>query len=157
MGILFASVLANIKLMNKSDVIVLKVLLSVRCTNSDYLEDYPVITKMDNPEVIKNFIEHAFKEGKVIRYRDIPDNPTDVFKPYNKKKQVASIVLKDFQKPYKKRAVHPKDIEKKIEEVIASTELMPSQTRSEKSPKKVASISAITEAPLKKKRLRKAI
>lgn len=63
-NILFASVLDNMKLMKKNDVIASKVTLSVRCTNSNYLEDYHVITKMDNPVVIKNFIEQTFKEGK---------------------------------------------------------------------------------------------
>lgn len=110
---------------------------------------------MDNLEVIKNFIEQAFKEGNFIGYKDIHDKPTNVFKPYNKRKQVTSVILKDVQKPYKKTFVHHKEIEKEIEEVIASTELMPSKTRSGKSSNTVGSVSVISKEPLKKKRLRK--
>lgn len=98
-------VLANMKLMKKNDGIASKVSLSVRYTNSNYLEDYPIITMMDNHEVIKNFIIQTLKEGKRIKYRDISDKPTDVFKPSNKRKQLASVVLKDVYKPSKKRVV----------------------------------------------------
>lgn len=55
-NILFASVMANMKLMKKSDITASKIPFVVRSTNSDYLEDYPIITEMDKPEVIKNFI-----------------------------------------------------------------------------------------------------
>lgn len=39
--------------------------------------------------------------------------------------------------------------------MIATTKIIPSKTRSGKSPKKVSSMSVISEAPLKKKRLMK--
>lgn len=63
---------------------------------------------------------------------------------------MTSVILKDIQKPSKKRA-----FEKEVEEVIATTELIPSKTRNGKSPKKFTFVCVILEAPLKKKRMRK--
>lgn len=60
--------------------------------------------------------------------------------------------MKDIKKYSKKRA-----IEKEVKEVIATTEIMSSKTRSGKSPKKASSVSVISEAPLKKKGLRKLV
>lgn len=94
-NILSTFVVANMKLIKKSDVIASKNPLSVKSTNLYYLEDYSVITKMDNPEVINHFIEQVFKEGKVIKYKDIPDKPVDVSKPSSKRKHAISVVLKD--------------------------------------------------------------
>lgn len=65
--ILSTSVLSNMKLLKKSEVVASKVPLSVRCTNPGYLEDCPVITKMHNLEVIRLYIEQGFKEGVVIK------------------------------------------------------------------------------------------
>lgn len=138
-NILSASILTNMKLMKKSDIFASNIPLFVRCTYSNYLEDYPIITKMDNPEVIKNFIIQSFKEGKNIRFKDIPNKPSDVFKYSNKRKQKTLVIMKDVQRPSKKRIV-----EKEVEEVIATIELMPSKTRSGKSPKKVTSVSIIS-------------
>lgn len=98
---------------------------------------------MDNPEVIKNFIIQSFKEGKSIRLKDIHDKPINAFESSNKRKWTTLIVLKDVRKSSKKRSV-----EKKVEEVIATTEIMPSKTISGKSPKKVCSISVISEETL---------
>lgn len=86
---------------------------------------------MDKPEVIKNFIIQLFKEGKSIKLKDIPEKPTDVFKSSNKRKHTTSVVLKDVQKSSNKIAV-----ENEVEEVVATTELMPSKTRSGKSPRR---------------------
>lgn len=51
-NIICASYLDNMKLLKKSEVVVSKDPLKVRCTKTDYLEDYPMITKHDNPKVI---------------------------------------------------------------------------------------------------------
>lgn len=67
-NILSASILANMKLLKKIIVVTSKVPFFVRCTNYDYIVDYPVITKMDNPKVIRLYIEQAFKEGVIIKY-----------------------------------------------------------------------------------------
>lgn len=107
--------------------------LSVRCTNSNYLEDCLVITKMYNPVVVRNFIIQSFKEGNNIRLKDIPNKPTDVYY-FQKRKQEASISLKDVQKSSKRRVV-----EKEVEEVVVATVIIPSKTRSGKSPKKATS------------------
>ena len=77
--------IANMKLLKKSEVVASKVSLSIRCTNLDYLEDYPVINKMDNPEVIILYIKQAFKEGVVIRYKDLPEKPIEVLGSSNKR------------------------------------------------------------------------
>lgn len=76
------------------------------------------------------------------------------FKSSNKRKEPTSFVLKDVHKLSKKRAV-----EKEVEEVVATTEIMPSKTRSGKSPKKADFVSIISKAPLRKrkKRLRKLV
>lgn len=55
---------------------------------------------------------------------------------------------KDVQKPFKKR----KEIEEEIEEVIASTVLMPSKIKSGRAPPKVSSSSVSSDAPLIKKK-----
>lgn len=136
------------KMKKKCEIVASKIHIYIRCTNSDYLEDYLVINKMDNLEVIKNFIIPFFKEGKNIRLKDIPNKPTNVYSS-KKRKQEASVVLKGVQKSAKKRV-----IEKDIKEVVATTVIIPSMARSGKSPKKVASVYVISEAPLRKKSLR---
>lgn len=44
---------------------------------------------------------------------------------------------------------------KEVEEVVASTVIIPSKTRNGKFPKKVTSLFVILEAPLRNKKLRK--
>lgn len=60
-------------------------------------------------------------------------------------------------KPPKKKDVQQKEIEKEIEEVVASTILIPSKTRNGKTPQKISSCSLITDALVKKRKLRKMI
>lgn len=52
-NILSASILANMKMKKKCEIVASKIPLSIRCTNYDYLGDDHVVTMMDNPEVIK--------------------------------------------------------------------------------------------------------
>lgn len=59
-NILSTSILVNMNIKKKCEVIASKIPFSIKCTNFVYIEDYPVITKMDNPEVIKNFITQFF-------------------------------------------------------------------------------------------------
>lgn len=63
------------KLLKKTEMVVSKEPLKVRCTNSDYLEDYPIITKMENPEIIRLYIQQEFEEGVVMIYKDLPNEP----------------------------------------------------------------------------------
>lgn len=64
--------------------------LKVKSIKTAYLEDYPIITKHDNIEVIREFIHIARKEvGVVLTYEDILYEPVDMYKPYRKIKQVA--------------------------------------------------------------------
>lgn len=114
---------------------------TLRVTNAkiEYLEDYHVITKHDNPEVIGIHIEMERKEACVVmRYEDLGEEPTHFHKPPRKRKKVASDAIKIVQKPPKKKVVQQKEIEKEIEEVVASTVLIPSKTRSGKTPRKTS-------------------
>lgn len=70
-----------------------------------------------------------------------------MFRAYNKRKQATLTV----QKPSKKKFVHQKE----IEELVSSTKIIPSKTRSGRSPQKVAFVYVISGAPKRKKRLRK--
>lgn len=67
---------------------------------------------MDNPEVIRIYIKHAFKEGVVIRLKDLPNKPTDVFNSSKNRKQVASVAQKVTHNPFKNKDTHHKEIEK---------------------------------------------
>lgn len=147
-NILSAYVLDNTKMKNKCDIVASNIPLFVRSTNSNYLEDYPIIAKMDNPEVIKNFIIQSLKEGNNIILKDIPNKPTDVYSS-KMRKQEASVVLKDVQKSSNRRF-----IEKEVGELVASTIIIHSKTKNGKSPKKATSVSVISESPLRKKMLR---
>ncbi|XP_050920137.1 uncharacterized protein LOC127137753 [Lathyrus oleraceus] len=102
-NIIYTSILANMKLLIKINAVSLRVPLSIIRTNPDYLEDYPVISKMDNPEVIRIYIEQAFKEGMIIRLKDLPNKPADVFHPSKKRKHAALVTQKDVQKPSKNK------------------------------------------------------
>lgn len=67
-NIISAFILANMKLLKKSEVVVSKDPFKIRCTNNDYLEDYPIIIKQDNPNVVRIYIQMERKEGVVLRY-----------------------------------------------------------------------------------------
>lgn len=72
-NILSTSILANMKLLKRNAMVILEEPLRARSTKSSYLEDYLVITKHDNPEVIREFIKMARKEvGVVLTYEELP-------------------------------------------------------------------------------------
>lgn len=77
--------------------------IKVTCTNTNYLEDYRVITKQDNPEVIRIYIQMASQEGVVLRYKDLPNGHANVYKSSKKRKKVDSDTLKEVEKPSKKK------------------------------------------------------
>lgn len=56
-NILSTSILANMKLLKKSEVVLSKEPLRVGNAKIDYLKDYHVITKHDNPKVIRMYTE----------------------------------------------------------------------------------------------------
>lgn len=87
-NIIYASVLANLKLLNKNQQLFSKDPLKARCSNTDYLEDYPVITMQDNPEVIRIYIQMARQEGMVLRYKDLPNEPANLYKSSKERKKV---------------------------------------------------------------------
>lgn len=78
-----------------------------------------------------------------------------MYKPSKKRKRAASNTQKSVQKPRKRKVMQQKEIEKEVEEVIASIVLMPSKTRSRRIPHKLFSSSIIYDAPIKKKKLSK--
>ena len=84
-NIISAFVLPNMKINDKCEIVASKIHLSVICGNSNYLKDYPIITKMVNPEVIRNLIIQSFKEGNNIRLKDIPKKTTDVYSSKKRK------------------------------------------------------------------------
>lgn len=84
-NILSTSVLANMKLLKNNEMVLSKYPLRVRSEKSNYLQDYLVITKHDNPEVIRQYIKMAREEtGVVPRYEDLPEELNDAYKPSNK-------------------------------------------------------------------------
>lgn len=82
-NILSDYVLVTIKMMKKYEFVASKIPLSVRRNNFVYLEDYLIITKMDNPEAIKNFITQFFKKHNEIRLKDILAKSIKVYKASN--------------------------------------------------------------------------
>lgn len=61
-NILFTSVMANMKLLKNNDIVISEAPLRVTSTKSAYLEDNPIITKHDNPEVIMEFTKMDTKK-----------------------------------------------------------------------------------------------
>lgn len=67
---------------------VLEEYLRVRSKKVAYIVDYPVITKHDNPEVIREFVKMVRKEVSVVlTYEDLPGEPTDAYRPSKKRKR----------------------------------------------------------------------
>lgn len=129
--ILVVSILDNMKLLKKSDVVLSKDPLKVKSTKIVYLEYYPMITKHDNPEVNRLYIQMDREEADVIIiYEDLQEAPTYLHKPSKKRKKVASDTQKLVQKLLKKKDVQKKKIDTEIERVVTSTILMPYKTRS---------------------------
>lgn len=153
-NILSALVLCNMKLLKKNKVVISEKPLRVRSTKSAYLEDYTVITKHDNPELIREFIKMAGKEvGVVLTYEDLLEKKTDAHKPSKKRKRVAFDAHKIVHNPPKNKVMPYKEVHKDIEEPVCSTVLMPTRTRSGKTPHKTSSSSVATGAPVKKTKL----
>lgn len=119
------------KLLKKNEMVLSKEPLRVKSEKTNYLKDYSLSTKPENPEVIRIYIEMARKEvGVVQRHEHLADEWTDLHKPSNKRKHVASNAQKIVPKPHKKKDVQQKEIEKEIEEVVSYTILMSYKTRS---------------------------
>lgn len=77
-NILSASVLANMKLLKKNEVVLSNETLIVRGSKPAYLKDYLVIIKHENLKVVRIYIEMARKEvGVVLTYEDLLEEPTD--------------------------------------------------------------------------------
>lgn len=110
-NILSTSIMDNMKLLKKDKMVISEVPLKVRNVKSAYLEDFPMITKPDNLEVIKEFIKMEKRDICVIlTYEDIPDGSTDMYRPSRKIKQVASDDQKIVQKPLKNKVIQQKEI-----------------------------------------------
>ena len=77
-NILSASILANMKLLKKNEVVLSNGTVIIRSSKPAYLEDYLVIIKHDNIEVVRIYIEIARKEVDVVlTYEDLLEEPTD--------------------------------------------------------------------------------
>lgn len=67
-----------------------------RNSTSSYLEDYPVISKLDNPEVILEFIKMAKEDHDVdLTMDDVPKFHVYVYKHSKKSKVATSEVRKE--------------------------------------------------------------
>lgn len=95
--------------------------------------------------------------GGVQRYEDLAYEPTDLHKPYKKRKQAAFNAHKIVQKPPKKKVVQQKNIKKEIEEIIVYVLLMPFKKRSQRTPQNISQSSVTTGEPVKERTLRKTI
>src|SRR4030066_42413 len=101
------SILFNMKLKKKKDLVTDHQFdLVINTAASDYIDNFPLISKLDNPEVIARFIQQ-FKEdnpGVHIDYDMIPDAPQDIMKKSRKRKgkEAESSDMGKAQKPTKK-------------------------------------------------------
>lgn len=65
-----------------------------------------MITKHDNPKVIRLYIHMVREEvGVIIRYEDLQEEPNELHKPSKKTKHVAYDARNLVQKPPKKKVV----------------------------------------------------
>ena len=102
--ILNGSILSNMKLKKKKDFVTDHQFdLVINTAASDYIDNFPLISKLDNPEVIARFIQQ-FKEdnpGVHIDYDMIPDAPQDIMKKSRKRKgkEAESSDMGKAQKP----------------------------------------------------------
>lgn len=91
-NILFGSIIGNMKIISKKVIVKLETDLRIRNAKSAYIDDYPVISKMDNLEVIQEYIK-LYKEetGVTVPMKNIPNAPLDVYRASRKRKVDASI------------------------------------------------------------------
>lgn len=152
-NILSVDVLGNMNIIKKKDVIHPPSILMIRNDNIEYIYDFPVISKMDNPEVINQYIKFVREEIRVtLAIDDVPKG--NVYKLSRKREQVASESEKVLHKPPKRKVVQIIEVMKEVQEVVSTTVLMPTKTKSGatgKTPHKTTSY----ELPVKKKKLRK--
>ncbi|CAI8607750.1 unnamed protein product [Vicia faba] len=92
----------------KKDVMQPAVGLRIRIFKTAFIDDLPYNSKLENPEVIQEYINMAKEEaGVIITINDIPGAPEgSAYKPPRKRKQNASKTMKEVHKPPKKKIVH---------------------------------------------------
>src|SRR4030043_753247 len=105
--VLNGSILSNMKLKKKKDLVTDHQFdLVINKTSSDYIDNFPLISKLDNPEVIERFILQFREEnpGVHIDYDMIPDAPQDIMKKSRKRKgkEAETSDMGKAQKPTKK-------------------------------------------------------
>lgn len=65
--------------------------LCIRNTNPVYLEDFPIISKLDNEDVVKEYILHMKTEGDFINPDQTPDVPPNLYKRPHKRSCQAEV------------------------------------------------------------------
>jgi len=65
--------------------------LCIRKTNPVYLEDFPIISKLDNEEVVKEYILQMKTEGDFINPDQIPDAPPNIYRRPHKRSCQAEV------------------------------------------------------------------
>lgn len=128
---LLSELLHQSRLINamKKDVVNPEASLNIRSGKTAYIENFPFISKLDNLEVIQQFIKIIREDTEITLTLDvILDAPENAYKPSRKRKQAASETQKKVQKPQKKKVFG--SIQKEIMEIVSYIVLMPTKTRS---------------------------
>lgn len=86
--ILLVAILGNMNIIKNKDVIYPLSSLRIRNDNTKYINDFPSISKIENPEVIIEYIRLTRKETEVsLTMGDIPDaHEGSVYRPPRKRK-----------------------------------------------------------------------
>src|SRR4030066_399812 len=131
--VLNGSILFNMKLKKKKDLVTDHQLdLVINTASSDYIENFPLISKHDNPEVIARFI-HQFRQDNPdvhIEYDMIPDAPQDIMRKSKKikDKEVETADKTQAQKPSNKSRSVTSGAAREAAELNAQA-VLPSRTR----------------------------
>lgn len=89
-SILSGAILSNMKIISKKAIVQPEAGLKIRNTNVAFIDDYPIISKMNNPFVIMEYIKMYKKEmGVTLSMKDIPNATVDVYMASRKRKVVA--------------------------------------------------------------------
>ncbi|CAI8597128.1 unnamed protein product [Vicia faba] len=129
-NIISSTILRNMRLILKKEVVQLAHPLKVRNTIITFIDDFPYISKHNNPEVIHEYIKTALEEAGVVLTKDnIPKGPKDsMLKVPRKRKQAGFVTMKEVQKPLKKMVTLQKGVQKEVQEVASIIVLMPTNT-----------------------------
>lgn len=99
---------------------------SIRRSNHAFIDNFPIISTLENEEVIKNFIP-IMKEDGHNTPEAVLEAPTNLYRDPRKRKAPTLIVQQPVTKPTKKKRL--KTIDEEIEEMVEYVTLEPPQKR----------------------------